>query len=365
MGAQEHASRSGAEGKSIFRDLLESAPDGLVIVNAEGTIVMVNVMAERLFGYDRSQLLGQSVEILLPERLAGMHSAFRSGFMANPEPRSVGQRNPLWGRRRDGAEFPVEIALSPLKTDEGTLVSAYVRDVTARLDAQGEADRVKEDFFATVSHELRTPLTSMIGYGELMQDLETLSPQGERFLSVILRSAERELRMVEDLLTLVATEGAELAINPARIDLVPVVRDAVSLVEPRCIEHGLALSLELPDDSVPILGDVDRLHQALGTLLSNAVKFSRPDSSLQVLMRVTDNQAHIDVIDIGPAVAGAQPGQSFEAEGSAGATYEKRVRGVGIGLTITLAIMDAHRGRIEVLSDDEDSSVFRVILPLA
>ena len=115
MGAQEHASRSGAEGKSIFRDLLESAPDGLVIVNSEGMIVMVNVMAERLFGYDRSQLLGQSVEILLPERLAGMHSAFRSGFMANPESRSIGQRSPLWARRRDGAEFPVEIALSPLK----------------------------------------------------------------------------------------------------------------------------------------------------------------------------------------------------------------------------------------------------------
>jgi PAS domain S-box-containing protein len=365
MSANEHAERAEGRGDSIFRELLEAAPDGVVIVNDQGQIVMVNGMAEKLFGYNRSQLLGETVEILVPDRLAGMHSAFRAGYMANPEPRAVGQRNTLWGRRADGAVFPVEISLSPLETADGTVVSAYIRDISARLTAQEEADRVKEEFFATVSHELRTPLTSMIGYGELMQDLETLSPQGERFLSVILRSAERELRLVEDLLTLVAAEGAELSISPTRLDLVPVVRDAVGLIEPRCVEQGLSLSLELPSDPVLIFGDNDRLGQALGTLLTNAVKFSRPESSLQVVMRVTDGQAHIDVIDQGPAVAGASPGESFDQASSAGTSYEHRIRGVGIGLTITLAIMDAHKGSIEVLSDDEQSSVFRVILPLA
>jgi len=365
MSAQEHVGGTAGRGESIFRDLLEAAPDGLVIVNDQGQIVMVNAMAEQMFGYSRAQLLGEQVEILLPDRLAGTHSAFRGGYLTNPEPRAIGQRSPLWGRRQDGAEFPVEISLSPLETADGTVVSAYVRDVTDRLVAQGEADRVKEEFFATVSHELRTPLTSMIGYGELMQDLETLSPQGERFLSVILRSAERELRLVEDLLTLVATEGAELSITPARIDLVPVVSDAISLIEPRCEEQSLSLSVNLPAAPVMILGDVERLGQALGTLLANAVKFSRPESSLQVLLRVAGNQAHLDVIDQGPAVAGASPGQSFATDDGVGPTYENRIRGVGIGLTITLAIMDAHHGSIEVLSDEADSSVFRVILPLA
>lgn len=364
MSQNEHAEKTDGKGDSIFRDLLESAPDGVVIVNDQGQIVMVNGMAEQLFGYHRSQLLGEPVEILIPDRLAGMHSAFRAGYLANPEPRAIGQRNTLWARRADGAEFPVEISLSPLETADGTVVSAYIRDITARLSAQEEADRVKEEFFATVSHELRTPLTSMIGYGELMQDLESLTPQGERFLSVILRSAERELRLVEDLLTLVAAEGAELSINPARVDLVPVLRDAVELIEPRCEEQGLSLSLEIPPSPVLVFGDVDRLGQALGTLLTNAVKFSRPESSLQVLMRAANGQAHIDVIDQGPAVAGASPGQSFDHDPSVGASYEHRIRGVGIGLTITLAIMDAHKGSIEVLSDDEQSSVFRVILPL-
>ena len=115
---------------------------------------------------------------------------------------------------------------------------------------QEETDRVKDEFFATVSHELRTPLTSMIGYGELMTDLEELSPQGQRFLSVIMRSAERELRLVDDLLTLVAIEESGLAIRSAEIDLERVVREAVEAARPRAEEAQLTLSLETPGTAV-------------------------------------------------------------------------------------------------------------------
>ncbi len=106
---------------------------------------------------------------------------------------------------------------------------------------QEEADRVKDEFFATVSHELRTPLTSMLGYSELMADLEELSPQGQRFLQVITRSAERELRLVDDLLTLVAIEESGLAIRPLAVDLESVVRDAVESARPRADEVGIEL----------------------------------------------------------------------------------------------------------------------------
>ena len=141
---------------------------------------------------------------------------------------------------------------------------------------QEETDRVKDEFFATVSHELRTPLTSMIGYGELMTDLEELSPQGQRFLSVIMRSAERELRLVDDLLTLVAIEESGLAIRSAEIDLERVVREAVEAARPRAEEAQLHLSLETPGIAVPMYGDRDRLGQAIDNLLSNAIKFTPP-----------------------------------------------------------------------------------------
>ena len=230
----------------LFRGLLEAAPDGMVIVNRDGVIMLVNAQVEQMFGYERAELVGEQVEILVPDRFSGMHMAFRNGYVSEPRTRPMGLAGDLHARRKDGSEFPVEVTLSPLETDEGLLVSAAVRDISERRRMQEETDRVKDEFFATVSHELRTPLTSMIGYGELMTDLEELSPQGRRFLSVIMRSAERELRLVDDLLTLVAIEESGLAIRSAEIDLERVVREAVEAGRPRAEEAQLALSWRPP-----------------------------------------------------------------------------------------------------------------------
>jgi protein-histidine pros-kinase len=348
----------------LFRGLLEAAPDGMVIVDRDGAIVLVNAQVEQLFGYQRVELIGQQVEILVPDRYSGMHMAFRSGYVAEPRTRPMGLSGDLFARRKDGSEFPIEVMLSPLETDEGLLVSAAVRDISERRRMQEETDRVKDEFFATVSHELRTPLTSMIGYGELMTDLEELSPQGQRFLSVIMRSAERELRLVDDLLTLVAIEESGLAIRSAEIDLERVVREAVEAARPRAEEARLALSLETPGVAVAMFGDRDRLGQAMDNLLSNAIKFTPAGGRVRVILRTQGTTAEIDVVDTGVGIGEEDPDQLFERLFRTPNAIAQQTPGAGLGLTIALAIVEAHAGTIEVVSSGAGGTTVRMIFPL-
>ncbi|MCW2849734.1 MAG: sensor histidine kinase [Marmoricola sp.] len=348
----------------LFRGLLEAAPDGMVIVNRDGAIVLVNAQVEELFGYRRAELVGEQVEILVPDRYSGMHMAFRNGYVSEPRTRPMGMAGDLHARRKDGSEFPIEVTLSPLETDEGLLVSAAIRDISERRRMQEETDRVKDEFFATVSHELRTPLTSMIGYGELMTDLEELSPQGQRFLSVIMRSAERELRLVDDLLTLVAIEESGLAIRSAEIDLERVVREAVEAARPRAEEAVLSLSLETPGIAVPMYGDRDRLGQAMDNLLSNAIKFTPAEGSVRVVLRSRGPSAEIDVIDTGVGIGDEDPDALFERLFRTPDAVAQQTPGAGLGLTIALAIVEAHAGTIEVVASSNPGTTFRMTFPL-
>jgi PAS domain S-box-containing protein len=348
----------------LFRGLLEAAPDAMVIVDKAGTIILVNAQVENRFGYERGELIGQSVEMLVPERFAGMHVAFRSGYVAGPRTRPMGLAGDLYARRKDGSEFPVEISLAPLETEEGLLVSAAVRDISERRRMQEEADRVKDEFFATVSHELRTPLTSMLGYSELMGDLEQLSPQGRRFLSVISRSAERELRLVDDLLTLVAIEESGLAIRTAVVDIEPIVRDAVEAARPRAEEVDIELSLEIPGFPVQVDADRDRVGQAIDNLLSNALKFTPAGGSVRVRLHVNGGAAEVEVADSGMGIGDIEPHRIFERLYRSGSAVAQQVPGAGLGLTIALAIVEAHNGTIGVVKSDGNGTTFRMSFPL-
>ena len=319
-----------------YRLLAENSTDVISTIDPSGVYTFVSPSAAEVYGYPPEDMTGRRVEQFLDQDDQGRVRELFDDVGGQPDVFTTKVRF----RRADGITIWVESTVRQVRDGStGSLVEleASSRDISERRRMQEETNRVKNEFFATVSHELRTPLTSMIGYGELMTDLEELSPQGQRFLSVILRSAERELRLVDDLLTLVAIEESGLAIRSAEIDLERVVREAVEAARPRAEEAMLALSLETPGIAVPMYGDRDRLGQAMDNLLSNAIKFTPADGRVKVVLRSQGPSAEIDVVDTGVGIGVEDPDALFERLFRTPDAVAQETPGLGLGLTIALA----------------------------
>ncbi|EIK54204.1 sensor histidine kinase/response regulator [Stutzerimonas stutzeri TS44] len=364
-----------------FRNVVEASPNAFVLVDSEGRIVMVNRQTELLFGYAREELLGQPVELLLPEAAREAHRGVRQEYAAHPEPRRMGANRELFGCHRDGSQVPVEIGLSPLRSGDEQLVQAVIIDISHRKAAERRlrdqadqlvvANRYKSEFLANMSHELRTPLNSILILSDQLRQNGggNLTDKQIRHADIIYRAGHDLLQLINDVLDLAKIEAGHLQLKLEPLDLRELLAEIEAALASMAQHKGLRLTLDVAPN-VPARLDSDRLRlrQILHNLLTNALKFTE-HGEVRVLARCLAQAGggevlQIEVHDTGIGIARDQHERIFQAFQQIDGSISRHYGGTGLGLAITQQLVAVLGGRIELLSEPGQGSRFIVELPL-
>ena len=387
MGASTQAVGDGKQSREDqrFRELVEAAPDAIIEIDREGRILVLNGMTEKQFGYARDELLGQPVEILIPEDLRKAHVRNREEYNAQPLARPIGSGLALQGRRKDGSLILVEISLSPVKSRNGFSVIAIIRDIGERRKAEDQlratlekfatelqlrnaeierADRRKSEFLSSMSHEIRSPLHTIIGFSELLaEELQgPLNEDQQRFVQHIHKDSMHLLDLISEILDLSKIEAGRVELRHEIFDVSAAIEEVLSSVRPQGEAKSIRIETKLAA-SLTLYADCLRFKQILINLLTNAVKFTPQGGGILIDAIRRDAFIEIAVSDTGIGIAKNKHELIFDKFSQAGETSRGGREGTGLGLAITKALVEQHGGRVWIESEPGKGSRFTFTIP--
>jgi PAS domain S-box-containing protein len=362
------------EVEQFYRGVLERAPDAFLVVAADGVIHLANEQCEKLFGYPRSELVGQKVEVLVPDEIRPQHPALRAGFHRAPATRAMGALRELHGRRKDGSLFPVDIALSPVpaRDGEGVQVAVSVRDVTERKQAEvelreakrkaEEATRLKSMFLANMSHEIRTPMNAIIGLSHLALKTSLTAKQRD-YISKVHNAGTSLLAIINDILDFSKIEAGKLDIEATAFRLDDVISSVTTVTGQKASEKGLELLAHVaPGIPQCLLGDPLRLGQILTNLVNNAVKFTERGEicvKAEMLQQTGEKcQLKFSVRDTGIGMTKEQAARLFQPFTQADMSTTRKHGGTGLGLSVSRRLVELMGGDIWLDSEPGVGTTF-------
>jgi two-component system sensor kinase FixL len=358
-----------SQSEARFRLVVESTPNAIVMVNAEGDIVLVNSKCEQFFGYRREELLGRPVEVLVPERFRPAHPGYRGGFFASPSARSMGMGHDLFGRRKDGSEFPVEVGLTPVRIGADVLVLCAIVDITARKQADEARQELAHasrlalmgELTASIAHEINQPLGAILSNADAAEMLLEASPpaldQVREILGDICKDDLRATEVIRRLRALLSKR----ALESQPLDLNEVSSEVVLLVRAESRRRGVTVEPEPADDLPPVRGDKVHLQQVVLNLVFNGMEAMADvpgERRLAVRTRVNENgSAEVAVSDTGPGIRPDRLPRLFDP------FFSTKKEGMGLGLSIARSLVEAHGGRIWAENNPGGGATFRFTLP--
>ena len=363
------------QAEELFQLATEASPSGTVLVDHQGRILLVNAHIEGLFGYARDELIGKAVDILVPERFARAHASDRANFFAAPQARAMGAGRELFGRRKDGSEFPVEIGLNPIQTPHGLVVLANVVDISARLAAEEETRRNREqvellgrvsllgEMTASLAHELNQPLAAIVNNAAAaMQYLEQgrLNPEQ---LQDILTDVVGDGRRAYDIMRNVRSAIKKGSAIRGLINLNDVVKAVAHMVHGDAAAQSCKIELSLTHDLPAVEGDPTQIQQVLINLVRNAFDAMRAAPPGRPVVDIAtdyngDGAISVAVRDYGSGISETTRERLFEQ------FFTTKDDGLGMGLAIVRSIIEAHGGTVAAENAEGGGARFHFRLPI-